>query len=774
MRNNLWMMPAALLLALGIVFFAGCGRPLVGPHVAVITITEIPPGNVIRTGEGHTPSHTFSVELTGVGQMGQGIEWVVEPAPPPNRPFFPPPPITTFEEAAHFTEENGGNEAILTFAQYADGYVQITARLREYDVPSTPVIIRAVRGEAEVNVLNMPLAETVRRGEYFNFQDSPDFSISGANHPNIGDLTWTLEEGTLANPHMTTTGSIINPFGVLTVLSNEAERTITVVATPDYGVAGPARTTVTIPPTATGVVITDAAGAAITTFVNVPRASRHELYARVESPANDAPQGIVSWEITGGNFVGTRIDADNGLIVHGIHPEDEEFITVRATVAASDVHTLGGGDLSATFNVRATGDMQHGDWAMVRVGIDHTMAITWRNRADNSGGELYTWGRGEHGQLGHDSRTSLPNPTGDNRPAAYDRNLPTRVAHPPLPAGHYWTYVSGGWAHTVALRSDGTIWGTGRIFYTGFGNLTNMVVDVSTGLTDNLGGSGSDGRMRQLDPRNGWVAIHAAHATIFAIRQEGSSRFLYSMGSNNYNVVGLGGERGDHVTELRRLPGNDWGSVAAGWHHALALRTDGRLYGWGNNTQFQLTNGVSSDGSNVPVPVGNPAWRWSSVSAGNQWSAGIRDGGGAENRGLFTWGNSGNGRLGRTGTSYIPGRVTAPMEFSSIDLNNTSHGVAIQHITGALFTWGSNVYGQLGRLDNTGGQGDYPVRITRALSLDEDLDDTTLWHTSIGGGSFSLAIDSEGYLWAWGHNAFGMLGDGTTTNRTRPVRIIKP
>ena len=39
------------------------------------------------------------------------------------------------------------------------------------------------------------------------------------------------------------------------------------------------------------------------------------------------------------------------------------------------------------------------------------------------------------------------------------------------------------------------------------------------------------------------------------------------------------------------------------------------------------------------------------------------------------------------------------------------------------------------------------------------------------GGNDTLAVMSDGTLWAWGYNIFGELGDGTTTNRGAPVLI---
>ncbi|KFA90063.1 hypothetical protein Q664_30795, partial [Archangium violaceum Cb vi76] len=40
------------------------------------------------------------------------------------------------------------------------------------------------------------------------------------------------------------------------------------------------------------------------------------------------------------------------------------------------------------------------------------------------------------------------------------------------------------------------------------------------------------------------------------------------------------------------------------------------------------------------------------------------------------------------------------------------------------------------------------------------------------GSSHSLALDADGTLWAWGYNAYGQLGDGTTRNRSFPVKAV--
>jgi alpha-tubulin suppressor-like RCC1 family protein len=40
------------------------------------------------------------------------------------------------------------------------------------------------------------------------------------------------------------------------------------------------------------------------------------------------------------------------------------------------------------------------------------------------------------------------------------------------------------------------------------------------------------------------------------------------------------------------------------------------------------------------------------------------------------------------------------------------------------------------------------------------------------GWGHSLAVKTDGSLWAWGQNGFGQLGDGTTKNRSAPVKIM--
>ena len=77
-----------------------------------------------------------------------------------------------------------------------------------------------------------------------------------------------------------------------------------------------------------------------------------------------------------------------------------------------------------------------------------------------------------------------------------------------------------------------------------------------------------------------------------------------------------------------------------------------------------------------------------------------------------------------------------------------------------IFTWGGNSYGQLG-VGTTNGLYNTPVQVTGLTGV-----------TAIAGGNIhTIALKSNGTVWAWGHNGYGQLGDGTTTHRYTPVQV---
>jgi len=78
---------------------------------------------------------------------------------------------------------------------------------------------------------------------------------------------------------------------------------------------------------------------------------------------------------------------------------------------------------------------------------------------------------------------------------------------------------------------------------------------------------------------------------------------------------------------------------------------------------------------------------------------------------------------------------------------------------GTVWAWGRNASGQLG--DGTTTDHSTPVQVTGLTGI----------NAIAAGRSHSLALKNDATLWAWGSNGSGQLGDGTTTERNIPVAV---
>ena len=77
---------------------------------------------------------------------------------------------------------------------------------------------------------------------------------------------------------------------------------------------------------------------------------------------------------------------------------------------------------------------------------------------------------------------------------------------------------------------------------------------------------------------------------------------------------------------------------------------------------------------------------------------------------------------------------------------------------GDVYAWGWNRHGQVGN-GSTGGSVKSPVKVLSGVS-------------DVGAGHYSsFAVKNDGTVWAWGRNDTGQLGDGSTTNRRSPVQV---
>ena len=81
-------------------------------------------------------------------------------------------------------------------------------------------------------------------------------------------------------------------------------------------------------------------------------------------------------------------------------------------------------------------------------------------------------------------------------------------------------------------------------------------------------------------------------------------------------------------------------------------------------------------------------------------------------------------------------------------------------LANGVWAWGYNADGELG--DGTTTNRLSPVQVAGLTGSVAGVS---------AGQTFSLALKSDGTVWAWGGNAYGDLGDGTTTSRLSPVQV---
>ena len=231
------------------------------------------------------------------------------------------------------------------------------------------------------------------------------------------------------------------------------------------------------------------------------------------------------------------------------------------------------------------------------------------------------------------------------------------------------------------------------------------------------------------------------------------------------------------------------GSANPSYGFSLAVGSDGNAYAWGYNNYGQLGDGTRDD-KLAPVMVRKPDrktypdlpedFTYLQVSAGGYHSLAVGSDGN-----VYAWGSNGNGRLG-DGTSsnrYTPVRVKTPdrktypdlpADFTYLQVSaGYVHSLALGS-DGNVYAWGSNGNGQLG--DGTSSSRYTPVRVkTPDRKTYPDLPADFTYLQVSAGGDHSLALGSDGYAWAWGCNLYGNLGNSSSsTFNPVPVRVRDP
>src|SRR5436190_5791571 len=98
-----------------------------------------------------------------------------------------------------------------------------------------------------------------------------------------------------------------------------------------------------------------------------------------------------------------------------------------------------------------------------------------------------------------------------------------------------------------------------------------------------------------------------------------------------------------------------------------------------------------------------------------------------------------------------------------------ARGTIVQKSDGTVWTWGANFAGKLGLNASSTNLG----RVLVPTEVHDPGDGSFLNSVKaiMGGEVHNVALKTDGTVWAWGANPFGVLGDGSTNEAHTPVQV---
>jgi alpha-tubulin suppressor-like RCC1 family protein len=301
----------------------------------------------------------------------------------------------------------------------------------------------------------------------------------------------------------------------------------------------------------------------------------------------------------------------------------------------------------------------------------------------------------------------------------------------------------------------------------------------------------------------------------YAIKNDGT---LWGWGYNGNGQLGLQNTTNYSSPKQVGLLTN-WSSISAGGYGAVAIKTDGTLWAWGWNVRGQLGNGTvisysspiqigaltnwkqaamhgdSADATCAAIKTDGTLWTWGANFQGQLGLGSVVSPTGAyvsspvqvgsltnwkqvavgwyhvaaikTDGTLWTWGGNFHGQLGLGSVAYVssPVQVGSLTNWKQVTCNSFSHTLAVK-TDGTLWAWGGNFRGQLGisAIGFTAGSAGYYSSPVQVGSL-------TNWKQLAAGYSNTAAVKTDGTLWNWGDNSQGQLGQSNIINYSSPVQV---
>ena len=348
-------------------------------------------------------------------------------------------------------------------------------------------------------------------------------------------------------------------------------------------------------------------------------------------------------------------------------------------------------------------------WNEISANMNYNVALL-------SDGTLWAWGSNSHGQLGNGTITNISTPTqvssdtwikiaaGDMHVLAIKSNgtlwgwgenscgqsgivngsTSNKLTPTQIGSDSNWSDIFTGYDHSVAIKSNGTIWSWGCNRYGQLGDGTEITPNYIPTQVGN----------------ETWSSVSAGYRHTIALKSDGT---LWSWGINGEGQLGHGDEI-KKLTPTQEVTGaTNWSSVFAGFRFTIALKSDGTLWSWGSNNDGQLGHGDQIE-KHTPTQEVTGATNWTNVSLTHYYDMANSDRATIALKSdgtLWYWGETKNSSiLFNNVLELTPTQEsTGATDWTKISLGS-GHLLAIKN-DGTLWSGGNNSYGQLGDKTNT-------------------------------------------------------------------------
>ena len=245
------------------------------------------------------------------------------------------------------------------------------------------------------------------------------------------------------------------------------------------------------------------------------------------------------------------------------------------------------------------------------------------------------------------------------------------------------------------------------------------------------------------------VITNGSHT--ISLREDGK---VFTWGDNTYGQLGNGTvTTSDEPVEVTFPEGTIITQIAAGENHNVALDSNGNVWTWGRNNNYQIGN--TRENQYTPYKVSNLP-KVIKIAAGNNNTMVI-----TENNELYAWGLNAYGDLGLGiyTNKVLPKKVKGVHDI--IDISGGKSHYIVLNRAGEVFVTGSNLYGQLGIGNNEIGK----INEFQKIEIKDKIG------TIDAGDISNIATTVDGYVYTWGGNTYSTLGTEDKENKNVPTKL---